>query len=61
MNSGSLKQKHVHFYKKKNKLHNDPSLKLDISEIPVVNEYKFLGIIFEKKTNIYSPFEIPKN
>ena len=31
------------------KIHNDPSLKLDGSEIPVVDEYKFLGIIFDKK------------
>ena len=41
------------------KLPNDPSLKLDSSEILVVDEYKFLGIISEKK--IYSPLEIPKN
>ena len=31
-------------------MHNDPVLKIDESEIPVVNEYKFLGIIFDKKT-----------
>ena len=31
------------------KIHNDPVLKIDESEIPVVNEYKFLGIIFDKK------------
>ena len=31
------------------KLHNDPVLKLDGSVIPVVDQYKFLGIIFDKK------------
>ena len=31
------------------KLHLDPVLKLDGVEIPVVDEYKFLGIIFDKK------------
>ena len=30
-------------------LHNDPVLKLDGVEIPVVEQYKFLGIIFDKK------------
>ena len=38
--------------KKKKKLHNDPSLKLDGVEIPVVYEYKFLGIIFDKKLTV---------
>ena len=33
----------------KKKLYNDPSLKLDGAEIPVVDEYIFLGIIFYKK------------
>ena len=33
----------------KKKLHNDPSLKLNDVEIPVVDDYKFLGIIFYKK------------
>ena len=41
-------------------MHNDTSLKLDGSKIPVVDEYKFLGIIFDKKTNIYSPLEKSK-
>ena len=30
-------------------LHNDPVLKLDGVEIPVVEQYKFLGVIFDKK------------
>ena len=30
-------------------MHNDPVLKIDDSEIPVVNEYKFIGVIFDKK------------
>ena len=28
---------------------NDPSLKLERTEIPVVNGYKFLGLVFDKK------------
>ena len=42
------KTKCVHFCHKR-KLHNDPSLNLEKTEIPVVNEYKFLGLIFDKK------------
>ena len=42
----------------KRKLHNDPSLKLEKTEIPFVDEYKFLGLIFDKKTHLYSPLEI---
>ena len=30
-------------------LHNDPVLKLDGVEIPVVDQYKFLGVIFDRK------------
>ena len=38
------------FSKSKTKcVHNDPVLKIDDSKIPVVNENKFLGIIFDKK------------
>ena len=61
MDSGTLKQKTkcVHFCHK-NKLHNDPSIKLDGSEIPVVDEYKFLGIISEKKITFISHLKYPK-
>ena len=31
------------------KMHNDPTLKLDDSEIPVVSQYKLLDIIFDRK------------
>ena len=31
------------------KLHNDPCLKLERAEIPVVNEHQFLGLVFDKK------------
>ena len=31
------------------RMHDDPVLKLDGTEIPVVDQYKFLGIIFDKK------------
>ena len=45
MVSSSLKEKRcVHFCQK-----NNCSLKLDGVEIPVVDEYKFLGIIFNKR------------
>ena len=31
------------------KMHNNPVLKLDLTEIPITEEHKFLGIIFDKK------------
>ena len=34
------------------KMHNDPVLKLDSTAIPIVEEYKFLGIIFDKKLTL---------
>ena len=42
------KTKCMHFCHKR-KLHNDPCLKLERTEIPVVNEYKFLDLVFDKK------------
>ena len=45
------KTKCMHFCSLR-KMHNDPVLKIDDSEIPVINEYKFLCIIFNK--NFYS-------
>ena len=30
-------------------MHNDPVLTLDSTKIPIVEEHKFLGIIFDKK------------
>ena len=42
------KTKCVHFCSLR-KMLNDPVLKIDDSEIPVVNEYKFLSVIFDKK------------
>ena len=38
----------VHFCHKR-KLHNDPSLYLNNSPIPIVNQVKFLGLIFDSK------------
>ena len=38
----------MHFYQLRG-LHNDPVLKLDGVEIPVVEQYKFLGVIFDRK------------
>ena len=53
-----FKTKCVHFCHKKN-LHYDSNLKLEKTEIPVVDVYKFLGLIFEKKpTRLYSPLRI---
>ena len=34
------------------KMYNNPTLKLDGTEILVVDQYKFLGVIFDKKTFI---------
>ena len=31
------------------KMHNNPTLNLDGSEIPVIDQYKFLSVIFDKK------------
>ena len=36
------------------KMHNDPLIKLENAEIPFVNEYKFLGIIFDRKLSFIS-------
>ena len=41
-------------------MHNDPILKLDSIEIPIVEEHKFLGIIFWQKINIQTPHQILK-
>ena len=35
-------------------MHNDPLIKLEETEIPVVNEYKFLGVIFDWKLSFIS-------
>ena len=51
------KTKCVHFCHKRN-LHYDFSLKLEKTEIPVVDVYTFLGLIFDKKTHLYSPLKI---
>ena len=53
------KTKCVHFCTLR-KMHNDPVLKIDDSKIPVVNKYKFLGVIFDKKTFIHPTHKIPK-
>ena len=42
------KTKCVHFCSLR-KMLNDSVLKIDDSEIPVINEYTFLGVIFDKK------------
>ena len=42
------KTKYVHFCNQQ-KLHLDPVLKLDNTKIPVVDQYKYLGVIFDRK------------
>ena len=54
------KTKCVHFCSLR-KMHNDPLLKIDDSKIPVVNEYKFLGIIFDKKLSFIPHIKYLKN
>ena len=54
------KTKCVHFCSLR-KMHNDPLLKIDDSEIPVVNKYKFLGIIFDKKLSFIPRIKYLKN
>lgn len=41
----------VMYYCTKGKLHPDPDLFLNESKIKIVEESKFLGVIFDKKTN----------
>jgi len=43
------------------KLHPDPQLSLNGSPIPVVEEAKFLGIIFDKKLSFLPHFHYSKN
>ena len=47
------KSRCVHFCQLR-KMNNDPLLKLEDTEIPVVNEYKFLGAIFDRKLSFIS-------
>lgn len=55
-----VKTKCMHFCQKM-KLHNDPILRLEETEILVVDQYRFLGIIFDKKlTFILSHLKYPK-
>ena len=42
------KTQRVHFCQLR-KIHNNLSLNLDGLEIPVVDQYKFLGVIFDKE------------
>ena len=39
------------------KAHDDPVLTLDGTPIPVVEETKFLGVIFDKKKNLACLFD----
>ena len=42
------KTKCIHFCNQR-KLHLDPALKIDHTKIPIVEHYKYLGIIFDRK------------
>ena len=39
-------------------MHNDPVIKFEETEIPVVDQYKFLGVTFDKKINIHPSHKI---
>ena len=41
-------------------MHNDPLIKLEDTEIPVDNEYKFLGVIFHRKLSFISHMKYSK-
>ena len=41
-------------------LHNEPVLKLDGVEIPVVDQYKFLGVIFDRKLSFIPHIDYSK-
>ena len=43
----------VHFCQLR-KMHNDPLITLEDTEIPVVNEHKFLGVVFNRKLSFIS-------
>ena len=53
------KTQRVHFCQLR-KMHNNPMLNLDRSEIPVVDQYKFLGVIFDKKLSFLSHIQYLK-
>ena len=39
------------------KIHNDPALYIHGIQIPVVAESKFLGVIFDTKTLLHTPYK----
>ena len=43
------KSKTCVYFCQRRKMHNDPFIKLEDTEIPVVDKYKFLGVIFNRK------------
>ena len=42
-------------------MHNDPFIKLEDTEIPVVDKYKFLGVIFNSKLTFIPHIKYLKN
>ena len=42
-------------------MHNDPLIRLEDTEIPVVDEYKFLGVIFDRKLTFLYHIKYLKN
>lgn len=41
------------------KFHHNPELRLEGTEVSVVDQYKYLGIIFDKKIILHAKYEIP--
>ena len=41
-------------------MHTEPLIKLEDTEIPVVDEYKFLGVIFDRELTLIHPIKYLK-
>ena len=49
----------VHFCQLR-KMHNDPLIKIEDTKIPIVNKYKFPGVIFDRKLSFISHIKFLK-
>ena len=56
LNSLVIKTKCMHFYQI-NKIHNQPTLILNGTEIPITLQYKFLGITLDPKLSFIPPYQ----
>ena len=59
LEKGSPRPKCMHFCQLRG-LHNNPVLKLDGAEIPVVDQYEFLGVIFDIELSFIPHINYPK-